>query len=229
MSTKRPDPQSGERFGRLTVIERAPDYVTPSGKKYPRYLCKCDCGQTKSIDKINLISGKTLSCGCMQKERASAATKKHGDTDSRLYGVWCAIKRRCYNASVPEYHLYGGRGITMCDEWKDNYEAFRNWATSNGYKEGAVRGECTIDRIDCDGNYTPDNCRWVNMKQQMNNVRYNHYETYNGESHTIAEWGDILGIDPQKIRQRMGKYGWSFAEAVEAPQDARTTRGRNHK
>lgn len=98
----------GDRFGRLVVIEQADAYITPSGKKYPRYLCKCDCGNVKKIDKNNLLKGNTLSCGCLQKERTSAATKTHGDTDSRLYNVWCAMKRRCYNPDVKEYRLYGG-------------------------------------------------------------------------------------------------------------------------
>lgn len=229
MENARKDPESGERYGRLVVVERAQDYVTPSGKKYPRYLCQCDCGKTKLVDKINLVSGKTLSCGCLRNERTSAATKTHGDTNSKLYGVWCAIKRRCYTESVPEYRLYGGRGITMCDEWRNSYEAFKKWAFDNGYTPDAPHGTCTIDRIDCDGNYTPENCRWITQKQQMNNVRYNHYETYRGETHTIAEWGEILGISPLKIRRRMTALGWTFAEAVEAPADARSTRGRNHK
>lgn len=229
MSNARPNPNPGERYGRLTVIGRANDYISPSGKKYPRYLCQCDCGKTKEIDKINLISGKTLSCGCMQKERTSAATKKHGDTDSRLYGVWCAMKRRCYNHAVPEYRLYGGRGITVCEQWKEDYGAFMKWSLASGYDPEAGRGGCTLDRIDCDGNYSPENCRWITQEEQMNNVRYNHRETYHGETHTIAEWGKKLGIDPQKIRRRMNTQGWSFAEAVEAPSDARTTRGKNHK
>ena len=216
----------GDRFGRLVVIEQADDYVTPSGKKYPRYLCKCDCGNTKLIDKTNLLKGKTLSCGCLQKERASAARKTHGDTDSRLYNVWCAMKRRCYNENVPEYPLYGGRGIFMCDEWRNDYGAFREWAVANGYDYNAPRGQCTIDRIDTNGGYAPENCRWVSQKEQMNNVRYNHREVYNGEEHTLAEWGEILDIDPQKILRRMN-MGWSFQDAVEAPDDARTTRGHN--
>lgn len=216
----------GDRFGRLVVIEQADAYITPSGKKYPRYLCKCDCGNVKKIDKNNLLKGNTLSCGCLQKERTSAATKTHGDTDSRLYNVWCAMKRRCYNPDVKEYRLYGGRGISVCDAWRDNYEAFRDWAIIAGYKYDAPRGACTLDRIDTDGNYSPENCRWVSQKEQMNNVRYNHRESYHGETHTIAEWEGILGMKPGKILNRM-KCGWSFEDAVEAPADARSTRGNN--
>lgn len=218
----------GDRFGRLVVVEQADDYVTPSGKKYPRYLCQCDCGKTKLIDKNNLLKGKTLSCGCLQKERASAARKTHGDTDSRLYNVWSAIKRRCYNKDVPEYQRYGARGIYMCDEWRESYNAFREWALSAGYDYNAPHGMCTIDRINNEDGYHPDNCRWVSQEVQMNNVGYNHHETYNGETHTIAEWEKLLNIKRGKIFNRM-RYGWSFEEAILAPSDARKTRGHNHQ
>ena len=218
----------GDRFGRLVVIRQVDDYITQSGKKYPRILCKCDCGNEKIIDKRNLLKGFTQSCGCLRNERISAANKTHGDTDSRLYNVWSAMKRRCYNETVPEYKNYGGRGISMCDDWKDNYSSFKEWAYSTGYDDKAPRGQCTIDRIDVNGNYCPENCRWATVKEQMSNTRKNHQETYRGETHTIAEWGDILQIDPQKIRTRM-QYGWSFQDAVEAPDDARTTRGQNRK
>ena len=218
----------GDRFGRLVVIRQVDAHITPSGKKYPRILCKCDCGNEKIIDKRNLIKGLTQSCGCLRKERTVAANKTHGDTDSRLYNVWSAMKRRCYSESVKEYPLYGGRGIIMCDDWKNNYQSFHDWAITNGYDYNAPPRSCTIDRIDPDGNYCPENCRWITQKEQMNNVRYNHYETYNGETHTIAEWGKILQIDPGKIRNRM-RYGWSFQDAVEAPEDARTKRGHNKK
>lgn len=215
-------PSPGDRFGRLTVIERSEDHVSKSGKRYAMYLCRCDCGKEKSIDKVNLVSGKTMSCGCLRNERVTDAISTHGDANSRLYNVWCAMKRRCYNKSTKEFSLYGGRGIDVCDEWRNSYEAFRDWALQNGYRYDAARGECTLDRIDCNGGYRPDNCRWVDTRTQMNNVRYNHYETYNGETHTISEWGRILNIDPQKIRNRM-RYGWSFKRAVETDYDARSS------
>lgn len=205
--------KSGDRFGRLVVIERAPDYVTASGKKYPQYLCRCDCGNVKTIDKRNLVKGFTQSCGCLRNERVAEVCGKHGDTDSRLYNVWCAIKRRCYNPTVPEYKNYGARGIQMCDEWKDDYGAFMKWAYDNGYQQDAPRGVCTIDRIDNTKGYSPDNCRWVSMTVPTNNLRTNHRITYNGETHTIAEWARIYQQKYRFVYQRLTRYGWDFERA----------------
>lgn len=214
MSVPRPNPNNGDRFGRLVVIDRLPDYVTLTGKKYPRFLCQCDCGKTKSVDKINLLSGKTLSCGCLQKERTSKASKKHGDTDSRLYNVWCAMKRRCYNKSVPEYVNYGARGVTMCDEWRDDYTAFMQWAISNGYQGDAKRGVCTIDRIDNNKGYFPDNCRWVTMREQCNNERRNHLFEYHGETRTVSEWAELFHLSYEKLYQRLVRYHWDIQRAL---------------
>lgn len=188
--------------------------VDKSGKMRTSYRCACDCGREKIVDGTNLSSGKTLSCGCLQKEMASRSNKTHGDTDSRLYNVWSAIKRRCYNSTVPEYHRYGGRGITMCDDWKNDYSKFREWALATGYNYDAPRGECTIDRINTDGNYEPSNCRWTTQKEQMNNVSYNHYEEYNGEKHTIAEWADIYDIPYSLLFNRINRYGYKIEEAL---------------
>lgn len=209
---------TGERFGRLLVISRAEDAVTiSSGKKRTRrrWLCKCDCGNTKVVYHDNLLGDKTHSCGCIQKEAASRSNTTHGETDTRLYGVWCAMKRRCYNPDVPEYKNYGGRGITMCDDWKNSYELFRDWALSTGYDCNAGRGKCTIDRIDNNSGYCPENCRWVDQQAQMNNVRYNRHITYNNETHTIAEWSRITGIPYSVLRQRISRYGYDIGQAIQ--------------
>lgn len=189
----------GNRFGRLTVLSEAEPYIRSNGKPRKRWLCRCDCGNIKIILGENLTGGKTKSCGCLQKERTSIASTVHGDTNSRLYNVWCAMKRRCLNESAPEYKYYGARGITVCDEWLKSYEAFRSWAYSNGYDSNSKRGECTIDRIDVNGNYSPENCRWVDQKKQMNNYSKNHLLSYGGEVHSISEWSDILGIPYSKM------------------------------
>ena len=208
---------NGDRFYKLTVVTRIEDSVSEKGRHRSRYLCKCDWGKEKIVFGENLTGGKTKSCGCFQKEQASKANTTHGDTDSRLYNVWSAMKRRCFNSEVPEYHLYGGRGITMCDDWRDNYGSFRNWAYANGYDANAKRGDCTIDRIDVNGNYEPSNCRWVSQKAQMNNVSYNHLIEYNGEKHTVAEWADIYNMPYARLSQRITKYGYSFEEAISKP------------
>lgn len=207
----------GKRFGRLIVLERVDDAVSKNGRHRARYLCKCDCGNEKITYGENLTGGKTLSCGCLQRERASNASIKHGDTDSRLYNVWSAMKRRCYNSSVPEYSRYGGRGITVCDEWRDDYSAFKKWAIEAGYDENVPRGECTIDRINVDGNYEPSNCRWITQKEQMNNVSYNHIIEYNGESHTVAEWAEIYDIPYSMLLQRLNYFGYSVEDALTKP------------
>lgn len=206
---------TGQRFGRLTVIKRGENYITPhSGKPRARWICQCDCGNESLVLGEALTRHLVVSCGCFQKEKASAQFTTHGQTNSRLYNVWCAMKRRCYNPNVKEFPLYGGRGITMCDEWKNDYTSFAQWALSHGYDENAPRGQCTIDRIDTNGNYEPNNCRFITQQEQMNNVRYNHYLEYNNEVHTIAEWGRILNISAEKITNRINKLGWTPERAL---------------
>jgi len=205
---------TGRRFGNLTVIERSDDYIQPNGRRRARWLCLCDCGNTKTIIGESLRGGKTLSCGCLQKKRAAESRTKHGDTDSRLYNVWCAMKRRCNNSSVPEYKNYGGRGIKVCDEWNADYSAFKGWAYASGYDPKLPRGQCTIDRIDVNGDYEPSNCRWVTQKQQMNNVRHNVHIEHNGETHTPSEWAEMYGMNYSTFKNRILQYGYTFDEAV---------------
>ena len=208
---------TGRRFGSLTVIRRSEDYVQGNGRRRAKWLCLCDCGTEKEIIGENLRCGKTLSCGCFQKKKASDSLTKHGETDTRLYNVWCAMKRRCNNSSVPEYKNYGGRGIKVCDEWNREYGEFKEWALREGYDDNLPRGVCTLDRIDVNGNYEPDNCRWVTQKHQMNNVRYNVNIEYGGCNHTLAEWANIFGIKYATLRERIFNYGYTFEEAVTKP------------
>lgn len=164
----------GKRFGRLVVIERAEDAINPNGKKSIRYKCKCDCGNEKIVRKGHLVSGKTVSCGCFYKE-TRYGKKTHGFSHKeRLYSVWLNIKDRCYNKNNNHYQSYGGRGIIMCDEWKNDYMLFRNWCIANGHKEEikeSGRNNLTIDRINVDGNYEPNNCRFITNKENCLNKR----------------------------------------------------------
>lgn len=189
---------SGMRFGKLTVIEPA-DYLDKNGKKSKGYLCKCDCGNTKVIKREGLISGKTKSCGCLIKE-FNAKRGQFYDNPIEEYGAnqetarkiaqtLKYMKQRCYYPNNRNYKNYGGRGIKICAEWLEDKNKFVKWAFENGYKEGL-----SIDRIDVNGDYSPQNCRWVDRYAQANNTRTNTYIYYNGEKYTITQLSRILGI-----------------------------------
>lgn len=153
---------TGNRFGRLTVISRL-----PSVNKRTMWLCKCDCGNEVSVDAGNLHSDNTQSCGCLQRDMTSRANKTHGLRGTRLYRIWDCMHTRCYRKSYHAFKHYGGRGIRICDEWINDFQAFYDWSMSHGYRD-----DLTIDRIDTDGNYCPENCRWVTMSEQNKNKRF---------------------------------------------------------
>lgn len=185
----------GQKFNRLLVIERAENSKDGSS----RWKCKCDCGNTIIVSRTHLIHNHTKSCGCLNHDTLKRMT--HNKSDTRLYSIYYKMKSRCYNTKQKGYKNYGGRGIKVCKEWLDKENGFMNfynWAMNNGYKDNL-----TIDRIDVNGNYEPNNCRWATIKEQANNKRNNRYLTYNGEKHTIQEWTKIIGISRATIENRI--------------------------
>lgn len=194
----------GQRFGRLTVIEETSQRANGS----ILWKCRCDCGNTVLVRSNHLRRGGVLSCGCFNKEKGVT----HGDTHTHLYATWRSLKDRCNNPNHPQYKDYGGRGIKVCDEWNGNYEAYREWSLLNGYAD-TKRGDCTIDRIDVNGNYEPSNCRWVDMKAQCRNRRNNVVIECDGESHCLSEWAEMLGEPYQKLVSRH-RRGWKPHEIL---------------
>lgn len=200
---------TGQKFGRLTVIARAENHIQTNGQRKTQWLCQCECGKKIIIKASDLKSGHTRSCGCLRIEKIT----KHGLIGTRIYIIWHNIKQRCYNPKDSNYKNYGSRGIIMCDEWLKDFKSFYDWAKAHGYDENTKRGECTIDRIDVNGNYEPSNCRFVNMKVQQCNKTNNHLIIYNGETHNISKWSEILNIKFGTLLARLNR-GWSVEKTL---------------
>lgn len=264
---------TGQRYGRLTVVEQAKTHVTPGGRNVYMWRCVCDCGKESIVSTSALRSGDTKSCGCLQRERAHEASfidisgnrygrlvainpirknngiywvckcdcgnttevlpqhlnrglirscgclrkdvsskknKKHGMSKTRLYKEWAGIIQRCTNPNSTSYVRYGKKGIDICREWL-SFDPFKDWALSNGYSD-----ELTIDRIDNDKGYSPDNCRWATYEEQAHNQKTNKNLEYNGETMTMAEWARKLGISSSSLYGRL-KRGWSIDKALSTP------------
>ena len=141
---------------------------------------------------------------------------KHGMSKSRIYRVWQEMISRCHRPNNRSYPLYGAKGISVCEEWRNSFESFYKWAMASGYNENAPYAQCTLDRIKGNGNYCAENCRWATMKEQSNNLSTNHRVIYKGESHTISEWSEILGM-PKSVLQHRLQRGWTVEKAIETP------------
>ena len=189
---------AGQRFGRLVVISKAPS--SQGRSPVTQWNCICDCGEAKVVGTMNLVRGRTKSCGCMQKEIVSANSTTHGLRNSGAYNSWHAMWGRCKRMSNASFPNYGGRGITICDRWK----SFANFYADMGDRPNGM----TLDRFpNADGNYEPGNCRWATKEEQDTNKRTNVRVTWQGKTQTYSQWAKELGQDASVLRQRYLKFG----------------------
>lgn len=215
------DDYIGNTYGRLTVISW---YRGKNSKAFA--VCRCSCNKeddkSKYVDVCfsHLFNGNTKSCGCLKTETTTKKNKSntsyHGESNTRLYRCYKSMIYRCCNSKCKDYIHYGGRGIQICDMWKKSFDAFKDWALANGYKE-----DLTIDRIDVNGNYEPSNCRWISMHDQQYNKRESNYVfnkiiKYNGEEHTLREWSNLVNI-PYKVLRIRYLRGWSIDKIFTEP------------
>lgn len=200
---------TGNKYGRLTVIR-----LYDRNRGNIKWLCQCDCGKEVVVIGNNLKNGHTNSCGCYKADRNSEVHYSHGGRRTRLYGIWTGMKTRCYDKNCRSYINYGGRGIKLTAEWlgEKGFHNFREWALNNGYSD-----TLTIDRIDVNGDYCPNNCRWTTTEQQAYNTTASRYITINGVTKTAAEWEKETGIKSGTIRYRIDKMHLTPEEAIQRP------------
>lgn len=189
----------------------------PNG--YRAFICECDCGNVIKINPTHWERGIVKSCGCKRNELLREQNIKHGNSGNRLYRVWSSMKSRCYNVNNSSYANYGGRGITVCQEWLDDFEVFSEWAIENGYDFYAQHGKCTIDRINNDGNYEPGNCRWTDMKEQRKNQRDRKPKelAIDGTQRPLTEWYEFYGITAPAVAYRVKVLGMTREDAIKKP------------
>lgn len=207
MANKNNDYLIGKKINMLTVIQKGTPYIRPNKSKVNRYLCLCECGAYSNIPSCELKNKKRISCGCMSHKN----NLKHGDSinnkRTRLNSIYTGMKTRCYNKNSFKYKNYGARGIVICNKWIDDYNEFKTWSLNNGYNDNL-----TIERINVNGNYEPENCKWATIKEQENNRTNNHLIKYNNEIHNIKEWSDILNINYHVLYMKLSKTNWSMTK-----------------
>ena len=196
----------GTRFGMLTVVEKTNDRI----RGQVAWKCLCDCGRTCEVNGTDLRTGNNVSCGCKRKTAIGDATRKHGMRRTRLYHEWCSMKKRCKSTVEKDREIYLDRGITYCEEWED-FITFCEWALSHGYADNL-----TLDRIDTNKGYSPENCRWVDMATQCRNKRSNVWVEVDGERMCMTDAANKLGIPPKWMSQKVRRYGFTFEEACAA-------------
>lgn len=196
---------AGQRYGKLTVIQRAENHITSGGYPVTMWMVRCDCGNVKVVRGSDLKAGRIHSCGCMIKEDPVA--RKHGGSGTKLYKIYHGMRSRCYNPKNKDYQHYGAKGVIIAPAWS-TFQEFQKWAVENGYRDGL-----SIDRIDVDGNYSPDNCRWVEMREQHDNTTRTIRLTCNGVTKTIGEWASEIGISARTLRRRK-MLGWEDEKII---------------
>lgn len=197
---------TGESFGRLTVIS-LDEHRDRRGNRW--WLCQCECGSLHLVRTSHLLSKGVRSCGCLAKDITRKLSWKHGLSATGEYRSWTSMMGRCRSPVNTEYFRYGGRGITVCERWLQ----FENFLADMGKKPTPSH---SIDRIDSNGNYCKENCRWSTAQEQNNNRRDNVYLTFNGRSQTAGQWARELGISESTFRTRMSR-GWTIERIIETP------------
>ena len=193
---------TGQRFGMLTALS----VCGRNASKLKLWMCVCDCGNIKAVSSHDLRTGNTKSCGCL----AHKGNLTHGMSRTSEHGAWSEMRKRCTTKTSKRFPLYGGRGISICERWSK----FENFLADMGPKPTSQH---TLDRIDVNGNYSPENCRWADWKTQQNNRRNNRVIEFNGEKLTSSQWQDRVGIPSSIIRQRLDRDGWSVEKAMTHP------------
>lgn len=208
------DVSPGTRYGRLVVLEETLASICPSGQTKRRFQCKCDCGTILEVRLASLRRGHTESCGCLQKERAAVSSLRHGLSTSSEHGIWAAMLSRCHNPKSHAFHLYGRRGIVICERWRKSFEAF--------YADMGPRPSPnhSIDRIDGNKGYCLENCRWTTWTIQQRNRRNNRLLTLDGRTLCMSAWADKTGISSCTIHYRL-KRGYTVEQALTMPLHAR--------
>lgn len=210
----------GKKFGRLTALE----YVGADKYGNPMWLCVCECGTEKVIRQCHLINNHTISCGCYNRENnwGKARHTTHGKYYTKLYKTWRGIISRCYNKNSSNYINYGGRGIIVCDEWRNDFMSFYNWSYDNGYKE-----ELSIERINVNGNYEPSNCCWIPLVEQANNKTCSRRYTVNGETLNLKQLSKKYNVEYKKLFARVTYLGWSIEDAIQGKNTRERKSNRN--